>query len=510
MSRVEKRTSTEPLLPAPAPRALPPLATLPVSLIVFAVFAVQTAVSSRYGFHRDELYFVVAGRHLAWGYVDQPPLTPLLARVSAELFGDDPQDLRIFAALACAATVLVVALIAREFGSGRSGQLPAAACAATSGIVLGVGHLWSTATLDILAWLLVAWFVLRLSRTGDGRWWLAVGAAVGGAMLNKYLVGYLVVALLVGLFAVGPRDVLRSRWLGGGVAIAVLLGTPGLIWQAGHDWPQFTVAGGISSDDGTTNRIMFVPLQIAYLSPLFVPIWVAGGIRLWRSEELRWARSILFGYLVLCVLVVGSGGKSYYALPLLLVLVAAGCEPTVRWVASRPTRRVPVGSMLVIAAVTSAVISLPLLPVAKVNAVNGINPEQGEQIGWPELADAAAVAWARIPPEQRDRAVLFAGNYGEAGALDRYGPARGLPKPYSGHMSFADWGPPPDRADGPVVIVREGEVTQRLRDFVDCRLVTRVDNGKGVDNEEQHAVVELCAGTARPWSSLWPDLRHFY
>ncbi|MFE2872854.1 ArnT family glycosyltransferase [Embleya sp. NPDC059259] len=510
MSRVEKRTSAEPLLPAPVPPALPPLAKRPIVLIMIAVFAVQVALSGRYGFHRDELYFVVAGRHLAWGYVDQPPLTPLLARASGELFGDQPQDLRIFAALACAATVLVVALMAREFGSGRTGQLLAAACAATSGIVLGVGHLWSTATLDILAWLLVAWFLLRLLRTGDGRWWLAVGAAVGGAMLNKYLVGYLVVALLVGLLAVGPREVLRSRLLGAGVAVAVLLSAPGLIWQAGHDWPQFTVAGGISTDDGVENRILFVPLQIAYLSPLFVPIWVAGGVRLWRSAELRWARSILPGYLVLCVLVIGSGGKSYYALPLLLVLVAAGCEPTVRWAASRPGRRLPVGSMLVVATVTSAVISLPLLPVGRVNAVIGINPEQGEQIGWPELADAAAVAWVQIPAEQRDRAVLFAGNYGEAGALDRYGPARGLPKPYSGHMSFADWGPPPDRADGPVVVVREGEVTRRYRDFVGCRLVTRVDNGMGVDNEEQHAVVELCAGTAKPWSRLWPELRHFY
>ncbi|MGC0422020.1 ArnT family glycosyltransferase [Embleya sp. AB8] len=510
MSRVDKGTSTEPMLPAPPPRALPPLAKGPIALIMIAVFTVQAALSSRYGFHRDELYFVVAGRHLAWGYVDQPPLTPLLARASGELFGDQPQDLRIFAALACAATVLVVAAIAREFGTGRAGQVLAAACAAGSGIVLGVGHLWSTATLDIVAWLLVAWALLRLLRTGDDRWWLAVGAAVGGAMLNKYLVGYLVVALLVGLLAVGPRDLLRGGRLYAGVAIAALLSAPGLLWQATHGWPQFTVAGGISTDDGTTNRIMFVPLQIAYLSPLFVPIWVAGGRRLWRSPELAWARSIVPGYAVLCVLVIASGGKPYYALPLLLVLVAAGCEPIVQTIASRPARRVQMGSTLVVATLISALLALPLLPAGSVNAVIDINPEQGEQIGWPELADAAAVAWARIPPEQRARAVLFAGNYGEAGALDRYGRPRGLPKPYSGHMSFADWGPPPDRANGPIVVVREGEVTARFQGFVDCHLVTRVDNGKGVDNEEQHAVVELCAGTSKPWSRLWPDLRHFY
>ncbi|MYV98740.1 hypothetical protein GT354_10680 [Streptomyces sp. SID3343] len=481
-----------------------------MALISAPTAAVQAALLGRYGFHRDELYFLVAGRHLAWGYVDQPPLTPLTARAATALFGDSPQGLRIPAVLAYVATVWLVALIAREFGAGRGAQVLAAGCAAASGIVLGVGHLMSTATFDIPGWLLVSWLVLRVLRTDDDRWWVGVGAAVGFAMFNKYLVAYLVVALLVGLFAVGPRTVLRGRWFAGGVVVAVVLSAPGLIWQATHDWPQLTVASGISSDDGVANRVMFVPLQLAYLSPLFVPIWVAGGLRLWRDREIAWARSIVPAYGVLCVLVVGSGGKPYYALPLLLVLLAAGCEPVLRWARSAHRGRAfALGTVMALAAGTGVVISLPVLPPAAVDKVVAINPEQGEQIGWPALADAAAAGWAQIPPERRARAVLFAGNYGEAGALDRYGHARGLPKPYSGHMSFADWGPPPETADGPVLVVHVKGATT-ARPFTDCRVVARVDNGEHLDNEEQDAVVELCTGVRGPWSRVWPSLRHFY
>jgi len=511
MSRAGKGTST-PSIPAGGPPV--PLAALargPIAVITTAVVIVQALLLGRYGFHRDELYFMVAGDHPDWGYVDQPPLTPMIARVSTTLFGDDPPGLRVVAVAACAATVWMTAVIARELGGGRAGQALAAGCAAASGMVLAVGHMLSTATLDILAWLVVSWLVLRVLRTGDGRWWPAVGVAVGVATANKYLVAYLVLALLAGVLAVGPRAVLRSRGLAVGIGCAVALCVPGLIWQAAHDWPQFTVAGGIGADDGAENRIMFAPLQIAYLSPVFVPIWVAGAVRLWRSRRVRWARAVVPAYATLCVLVLASGGKSYYALPLLLVLVAAGCEPTVRWVAAAGRgRRVLLGAGMALAASTSSVIALPILPPDKVDVVIGVNPEQGEQVGWPEVADAAAVAWSAIAPEQRSGAVLFAGNYGEAGALARYGPARGLPRPYSGHMSFADWGPPPDSATGPVVFVHEAGPDERSRRFGECRVVARVDNAADVDNEERGALVELCSGPVEPWSRLWPSLRHYY
>lgn len=491
--------------------SLPAFAAVPVACVSIVTAAVLTALSGRYGFHRDELYFLRAAEHPAWGYVDQPPLTPMIARLSTAVFGDSPAGLRVASTVAAVATVVLVAFVAREFGAGRRGQLIAACCAAVSGMVLVVGHMVSTATFDLLAWIVVGWLMLRLLRTGDGRWWLLIGAVAGLAILNKYLVALLFLALLAGLAAVGPRSVLRSRWLVAGVLLALVVAGPNLWWQASHGWPQLTVASGISADDGTENRVMFVPLQLLQLSPFLVPVWVAGLVRLWRHPGLRWARSIAVAYPVLCVLVLLLGGKPYYALPLLMVVMAAGADAVATW-SSRGGGPRPwlVGSVLAAAAATSAVVTLPLLPASALEVPNAINREQGEQVGWPALVEAAAQGWAQIPAEERATAVIFTQNYGQAGAIDRYGEAYGLPKAYSGHMSYADWGPPPAGADGPVLLVRQDGDAGFERPFTGCRQVARVDNGLGVDNEEQHAAVVLCSGTTETWSELWPRLRHFY
>ncbi|MGW1563619.1 glycosyltransferase family 39 protein [Streptomyces sp. NPDC002144] len=487
---------------------LPAFAPLPVATVCVALAAVLTLLSGRYGYHRDELYFLAAGHHPAWGYVDQPPLTPLIARTASALFGNTPAALRVPATLACAATVLVAALLARELGAGRRAQVLAAALTAVSAQVLAVGHMVSTATFDLLAWLVLSLCTLRLLRTGEGRWWLAVGAALGVGLLNKYLVAALLVALLAGIAAVGPRRVLRGAWPLAGAAVALTVAGGNLWWQAQHGWPELTVAHGISADDGADNRIAFIPEQLVFLSPLFVPVCVAGWRRLWREPALRWARPAAVAYPLLCLLVLAAGGKGYYTVPLLIVLLAAGCEPLAAWLhVHRPLVWVPA---LVFAAAISAVVALPLLPPSALALPMAVNKEQGEQIGWPALADAARQGWLLIPQDERAHAVVLAQNYGEAGALDRYGPARGLPRSYSGHMSYADWGRPPDSADGPVLLVRQRDATDIERHFTGCREVARVDNGHNVENEEQGASIDLCSGTAQPWSKLWPQLRRYY
>jgi len=477
----------------------PNFAAVPVLSVAAAVVVVLTALSGRYGYHRDELYFMVAGQKLDWGYVDQPPLTPLLARVSTEVFGNTPMGLRVVSTLASAITVVVVALIAREFGSSRRGQLLAAVCAAVSGFLLGVGHLVSTATYDLLAWMLICLFAVKLLRTGDGRWWLALGLTAGVALENKYLVVLPIGALLLALLIVGPRGVLRSWWLLAGIAVAAVVALPNVLWQFQHDWPQLTVAGGISEDDGTENRIMFIPLQLLQLSPFLIPVWVVGFRRLW---QLPWARSVALAYPVLCAAVLAVGGKSYYALPLLLVLVAAGAEQVLSW-----SRRA-VAAGLVLTAVTSAVFTLPVLPASAVDFVIPINKEQGEQIGWPLMADTVAAEWNRIPADQRSSATIFTRNYGEAGALRRYGPALGLPPAYSGHMSFADWERPPDTQTGPVLLVEIERSPTFEAHFRGCEQVGTIDNI--VSNDEDGAALVRCDSPAEPWSTLWPKLRRYY
>lgn len=498
------------------PQGLPAFAAMPVAAIIATLAALLTALSGRYGFHRDELYFLVAGDRPAWGYVDQPPLTPLLARASATFFGDTPAGLRVVATLLACAAVVVVALVARELGGGRGAQVMAACCAGASGLVFALGHMVNTASFDMLAWLVISLLVLRLLRTRDPRWYLAIGAVVGVGLENKRLVALLVLGLLLAVLAVGPRRMLRTWWLAAGAAVALALALPNLWWEAAHGWPQLTVAARISQREAAENRVMFVPLQILQLSPLFVPIWVAGLVRLWRDPAIRWARAFAVAYPLLVAVTLLLGGRSYYVLPLLMVVMAAGAEPAVRWarrgLAGRSGlagRRRILAAMVLVAAVVNLVVTLPVLPPTAVSAVNGINDAQGEQIGWPRMVSTVAQVWYQIPPEQRARAVILTHNYGEAGAVARYGPGQGLPPAYAAHMSYADWGPPPDSADGPVLLVLPKHVQWVFGQFTGCQPRATIDNGYGVDNESGDNVVMLCSGTAAPWSTVWPRLRHY-
>jgi 4-amino-4-deoxy-L-arabinose transferase-like glycosyltransferase len=482
---------------------LPRFAAARVGVVVALQAVVLTALSGRYGFHRDELYFLAAADRLDWGYVDQPPLTPVFAWLSTTVFGATPMGLRVVATLLAVLTVVVVALVARELGAGTAGQVVAAVAGALGTFTLTVGHMLSTTTVDVLMWTVIGWLALRLLRTGDGRWWLAIGAAAGVGLVNKWLVALLLFALGVAVLAVGPRSVLRTWWLAAGVVVAAVIVAPTLVWQAAHDFPLLTVASGISADDGAENRILFVPMQLVYLSPVLVPVWVAGLVRCWRDPEVRWARALAVGYPVVCVVLLVTGGKPYYAVPLLVLLTAAGVPPVLRWLAAVRARRVWSGVAAAVGIAMSVVLALPVLPTSALGPVLAMNKEPGEQVGWPEFVDTVARGWAAIPAEDRDTAVIFTANYGQAGAIEHYGPERGLPRPYSGHMSYADWGPPAERS-GPVLLV--GELDQHP--FGTCRLVAT--HASTIDNEEHGTQLHLCTAPTEPWPTVWPRLRHFY
>lgn len=482
-------------------RVLTPLPA-PVLAILLGLAALLSAFSGRYGYHRDELYFRIASENLAWGYIDQPPLTPALARLSTAVFGDTLPGLRVMATLLTVASVAVLVLIARELGGGRRAQLLTAGCAAGSSVVLAFGHLLATASVDLLLWLVFSLLALRLLRSGDQRWFAPLGLALGVGLLNKYLIALLAVSLLVAVAIVGPRAVLRSWWLAAGVLLALLIAAPNLWWQASNGWPQLEVARGLA-EDGAQNRALFVPLQLVYLSPLFVPIWVAGIVQLWRSPDLRWARSVVVAYVGMAGCVLALGGKSYYVLPLLLVLLAAGTPSVVRAVSGRVLTAV-----VVVAAAVNVVAALPVLPPSALGPVDAMNAEQGAQVGWESLTATVAQAWVTIPPDERGSALIYTTNYGEAGAITRHGPAYGLPAAYSAHMSYADWGPPSDALSGPVVVVAHERNRAANRYFTECEFVAAIDNGFGLDNGEQGIWVRVCAGPTAPWAELWPALRH--
>jgi 4-amino-4-deoxy-L-arabinose transferase-like glycosyltransferase len=488
---------------------LPRVAWRPLALIGGGLTALLLVFSGRYGPHRDELYFVRAGQHLEWGYVDQPAFTPLVARVVTDLFGDALVGWRLPSALASGAVVLLTGLIARRLCGDRSAQLLAAAAMAVSAILLIVGHLLSTATFDLLFWTLVSFLVVRQLTGAEPRGWLLVGLVVGIALHNKTLVAALVGALLLGLLVVGPRAVLRSVWLWLGAALALLVWLPNLLWQAGHGWPQLALARAIAGGSSGTSEPwwLFLPMQLVLVSPVLVAIWVPGLVRLWRAVELRPVRCFGFAYAFLAVVFLVTGGKPYYLAGLYPVLLAAGAPLVVGWLRRRSGAPGWVGGGLGLSLLVNAVLMLPVLPVRAHAAtpVVDINYDAGETVGWPAFTATVAEAYAALPPADRAQVVVVTANYGQAGAIDRYGPERGLPEAYSGHNAYFDWGPPPDTG-GPVVLVGFEETFLRTA-FGEVSRVATIDNGVGLDNDEQGTPVWVARDLRGSWADIWPTFR---
>jgi len=465
-------------------------------VVAGAVIAVQLAFAGRYGWHRDELYFLACSRHLAWGYVDQPPFTPAVARVATALFGTSLLGLRLVPALANAATVVLAAVIARELGGGRRAQTLAATAVAVSTVLLATGHLLSTATFDFLAWTALTAVVVHICRTGDGRWWLVAGAIAGVGLENKFSVAFILGGIGLGILAT-RRDLLREPllWLGAGIALLIWL--PNVLWQAQHGWPLFDMSRSLHAEgvrDG--NTFLFLPMQLVFLSPVVTPLWIAGLIWIARHERGRPYRPIAVAWIVLTVGFIISAGKPYYLAGLYPALLAAGSVWLERRWSTTAFRRYLV--LVVAVGVVALPLSLPILPVSAVGSgpVAAVNKELRESYGWPQLARTV---------DSVPGSIVFTSNYGEAGALQRFAPHRAV---YSGHNNYWLWGPPPDATDTFVVV---GHYSPAFLDshFGGCQRRASISNPAGVPNEEEGAGVWSCASPARPWHLEWPSLRHY-
>jgi 4-amino-4-deoxy-L-arabinose transferase-like glycosyltransferase len=290
---------------------LPRLAGGPVAGVAGCVAAVLVATTGRYGYHRDELYYLAAGRHLAWGSPDQPPLVALVAGLSWRVAPGSVVVLRLPSAFAAAAVVALAGLLARELGGQRAAQWLAAVSMAVAALLLGAAHLLSTTTFDLLAWALLLWLVVRVLRTGNQRLWVVAGVVAGIGLLNKDLVAFLIAAVAAGVAVAGPRRIFASPWLWIGGTLAAVLWAPYLLWQARHGWPELEVSRAIAAGRSGTSapRALFVPFQLGLVSPFLAPIWIAGLLRLFRDPALRWCRAVGWAYLLLAAVFLALGGK---------------------------------------------------------------------------------------------------------------------------------------------------------------------------------------------------------
>jgi 4-amino-4-deoxy-L-arabinose transferase-like glycosyltransferase len=477
------------------------------------VVLVLLALAGRYGYHRDELYFLACGRRLAWGFVDQPPITPAVARLSDLVFPGSLVALRAWPALMIGGLVVLAALTAGELGAGRTGRIGASVCAACTPGLLLAGHLLSTETFDLVAWAVVTYLVVRLVRREEPRLWPLVGVAIGVGLENKWSIAFLAAGLLAGLLSTPQRRLLRTPWFAAGVGIAFAIWLPNLLWQAGHGWPQLDMIRTIQGDSmDLGSAIAWLPLQILITGIVPAFVWIAGLRRLVRDADARAFRFLGLAYAVLAVVfAVSAGDKSYYAAGLYVPLYGAGAVPLERWLARHRSVVAREGTAVALAVTTLAVlpIALPVLPVTAIarSPINDLNPETGEQIGWPALAREVGRVWDRLPATERSTAVVLTANYGEAGAIERFGPALGLPEPYSGHNSYWWWGTPPAATRTAVLVGWPPPFARRY--FASVEWAGTVSNAFGVRNDEEGAPILIGREPVRPLPAMWPSVRHY-
>ncbi len=487
-------------------------------LLALARLILHILTNGQYGFHRDELAILDDARYLAWGYVAYPPLTPFIGRIALELFGPSLVGVRLFSALGQSIAMLVAGLMARELGGSRFTQLITAVAAAIAPISLLQGAMFQYVGFDYLWWVLLAFLTIRLLKTENPRYWLAIGLVIGLGMMTKYTMVYFVAGLVGGVLLTNPRRHLSSPYLWGGAALSLLLFLPNLLWQINHDFISLSFLSTIHARDVAIGRTdNFLPEQLLVsTSPPTILLWGAGLYHYLFSAAGKRYRPLGWMYLIPLILFLLTQGRAYYLAPAYPMLIAAG---TVFWeqrLNSLSTARGRlskgiVWGLLLISSVISIAISLPVAPVNSGlwRITSEVHDNFVEQIGWPELVETVASIYDDQTAAGQAQPGILTGNYGEAGAINLYGRAYNLPEAISGINSYWLRGygdPPPETL---IVLGYSQEEAERF--FATCELAGHITNRFGVENEETlfHPDIFVCQNPRQPWPSLWQELQRF-
>jgi hypothetical protein len=482
--------------------------------IAAAIVLVHLLTNNRYGFHRDELQFLSDARHLDWGFVSYPPLTPFLEHILLGRFGLSMQGLRLFAVLAQAVAILVTGLMARELGGGRLAQATAALTVAFAPLSLFEGTEFQYTAFDYLWWILIACFTIRLLKSDDARWWLGIGAAVGVGLLTKYAIAFYIAGILAGVVLTPARRFLKSGWFWAGIALALLVFLPNFIWLVKHDFISYRFLQHIHARDVGQGRAdgFWRDQAMICVNLAAVPLCVAGLIGFLRNPRYR---MLAWMFLVPVALFFFGKGRGYYTAAAYPMLMAMGAVVAERWTGALPRAgRFAVRTAYFAAfAFVSAYVSAIILPIASSGPLQKFalerNGDLREEFGWNELVATVAQIRDSLPPEQQANLGITVGNYGEQGAIEMFGPAYHLPPPIS--TTNSAWlrgypNPPPT-----TLIVIGLRLQQANSIFTGCRLAGHNGNVQGVRNEESeyHPDIFVCGPPRKPWPELWKEHQDF-
>jgi hypothetical protein len=440
-----------------------------VYFIALIYFALHMVTATRYGYFRDALYYLACAEHLAFGYVDLPPLFPLVAWIARHTLGTSLLALIFWPALGGAARIVLVAAFARELGAKRFGVALAAALAATPAVWWVIDHQFAMNAFEPLFWTGCAFVLLRKINTQNPRLWLVFGAIAGLGLENKYSIAFFAFSLLLGLLLTPQRRLLFTPWLLAGGAVAFLIFLPNLLWNIQHHWPFFELMYNVraTGKDIILPPAAYLAQQILMMQPFSLPFWLGGLLFLFFSPSAKPYRAFGWAFVVTIAIFLALHGKDYYSASAYPIVLAAGAVAAERLLSSSPPEQRPglravlkpvCFAWLVIGVVLILPLVLPLLPLdafvryqshmalhsqpTERSFIGAVLPQYyADELPWQDQVAAVARVYRSLTPEEQAKAAVFCDNYGQAGAIDFFGPRYGLPKAISGHQNYFFWGP---------------------------------------------------------------------
>ncbi len=483
------------------------------------------ATNGNYGYFRDEFYYIACSDHLAWGYVDHPPLSIAILSLVRATLGDSIFAIRLPVVLAGSATVFVSGILARELGGGRFAQFLAALASLTSPFLLGVSTFYSMNAFEPLVWICGALVVARIVNTDNPKLWLLFGAIVGFGIVNKISTGIFVVGIVVGILTTQRRSDVWTPWLWLGGVTALLLFLPHLLWQISYGFPTAEFIR-VASEQKIVHMPLasFLSAQIVYAGPAAAPIWIAGLLSLVATSAGKPYRMIGVGYLVMLVLVVAQQGKAYYLAPAYPMLLAAGGVAVERLTRRRQLRAL---RPMVVAAVLAggfltAPMAVPLLtpdtlaryakwigveaPKEERNQPAALPQHFADRFGWQNMVETVARVYRSLTPEEQQRSTIYTRNYGEAGAIDFFGKKLGLPRATSGHNNYWLWGPGDQIGD---IVIAIGPTYTELSEVFDELTHAETIVSRYAMAYETDLPIYICRRPKRPLREIWPQTKRF-